>query len=53
MIVENNLKSILAYVMSKNHGFKENNYLNPNNFVRDSRRNRQINDLIRKMKIDR
>ena len=50
LIVENNLKSILAYIMSKNHGFKENNYLNPNNFVRDSRRNRQINDLIRKMK---
>ena len=50
LIVENNLKSILAYVMSKNHGFKENNYLNPNNFVRDSRKNRQINDFIRKMK---
>lgn len=50
LIVENNLKSILAYIMSKNHGFKENNYLNPNNFVRDSRKNRQINDLIRKMK---
>lgn len=50
LIVENNLKSILSYVMSKNHGFKENNYLNPNNFVKDSRRNRQINDLIRKMK---
>ncbi len=50
LIVENNLKSILSYVMSKNHGFKENNYLNPNNFVRDSKRNRQINDLIKKMK---
>lgn len=50
LIVENNLKSILSYVMSKNHGFKENNYLNPNNFVKDSRKNRQINDLIRKMK---
>ena len=50
LIVENNLKSILSYTMSKNHGFKENNYLNPNNFVRDSRRMRQINDLIRKMK---
>ena len=46
LIVENNLKSVLAYIMSKNHGFKENNYLNPNNFVKDSRRNRQINDLI-------
>lgn len=50
LIVENNLKSILAYIMSKNHGFKENNYLNPNNFVKDSRKTRQINDLIRKMK---
>ena len=50
LIVENNLKSILSYTMSKNHGFKENNYLNPNNFVRDSRKMRQINDLIRKMK---
>lgn len=50
LIVENNLKSILAHIMSKNHGFKENNYLNPNNFVRDSRKTRQVNDLIRKMK---
>ena len=50
LIVENNLKSILSYVMSKNHGFKENNYLNPNNVVRDSRKTRQINDLIRKMR---
>ena len=37
LIVENNLKSILAYIMSKNHGFKENNYLNPHNYVRDSK----------------
>lgn len=50
LIVENNLKSIISYTMSKNHGFKENNYLNPDNFVHDSKRNKQINDLIRKMK---
>ena len=50
LVVENNLKSILSYVVSKNHGFKEKNYLNPNNFVHDSNRNRQINDLIHKMK---
>lgn len=50
LIVENNLKSILAHVMSKNHGFKESSYLNPKNFVRDSRKTKQINDLIRKMK---
>lgn len=50
LVFENNLKSIIAYVMSKNHGFKEKNYLNKNNFVHDSSKNRQINDLIHKMK---
>lgn len=47
--VENNLKSILSYVMSKNHGFKEKNYLNPNNFVKDPKRSKQVNDLLKKM----
>ena len=50
LIVENNLKSILSYVMSKNHGFKEQNYLNADNFAKDHNKTRQINDLIRKMK---
>lgn len=50
LIVENNVKSILSYVMSKNHGFKEQNYLNANNFVNDPSKSRQINDLLRKMK---
>ena len=50
LVVENNLKSVMSYVLSKNHGFKEKNYLNPHNFVHDSSRNRQINDLIHKMK---
>ncbi len=50
LIVENNLKSILSYVMSKNHGFKEHNYLNADNFVKDYSKGRQINDLLRKMK---
>ena len=50
LIVENNLKSILSYVMSKNHGFKEQNYLNSANFTHDNSKNRQINDLLRKMK---
>lgn len=50
LIVENNLKSILSYVMSKNHGFKEQNYLNADNFAKDYNKTRQINDLIRKMK---
>ena len=50
LVVENNLKSIISHVVSKNHGFKEKNYLNPSNFVHDSTRNRQINDLLHKMK---
>lgn len=50
LIVENNLKSILSYVMSKNHGFKEQNYLNADNFVNDYNKAKQINDLLRKMK---
>ncbi len=50
LIFENNIKSILAYVMSKNHGFKENSYLNPHNFVKDNKRYRQINDLLRKVR---
>ena len=50
LIVENNLKSILAYVLSKNHGYKEQNYLNASIFVNDYNKTRQINDLLRKMK---
>lgn len=49
LIVENNLKSIMAYVISKNHGYKENDYLNPAIYSRDSKRKRQINDLLKKM----
>ena len=50
ILFKNNLKSIMAYVMSKNHGYKEKNYLNKNNFVHDYTKTRQINDLIHKMK---
>lgn len=50
LIVENNLKSILSYVVSKNHGFKEQSYLNSASLVKDASKARQINDLLRKMK---
>lgn len=50
LVFENNFKSTLSYVISKNHGYKEQNYLNPKIFVKDPSKNRQINDLIRKMK---
>lgn len=50
LIVENNYKSIFSYVMSKKYGFREKDYLNPNNFDRDRSKTRQINDLLRKLK---
>ncbi|MFI3261146.1 MAG: Abi family protein [bacterium] len=50
LIFENNLKSILSYTVSKNHGYKENNYLNVKIFSRDHRKVKQINDLVKKMK---
>ena len=50
LIVENNYKSIYSYVLSKKYGYKEKDYLNINNFDRGKEKNRQINDLLRKLK---
>ncbi len=50
LIVENNAKSMFSYILSKNYGIKEKDYLDPKNFNRDPERSRQINDLIKKMK---
>ncbi len=50
LIIENNIKSIISYVLSRKYGFKEKKYLNPSNFTNDSKKNRQVNDLIKKIK---
>lgn len=50
LIVENNVKSVYSYVISKNHGYKESAYLDSSIFTKDQHKIRQINDLIRKMK---
>ena len=50
MILENNLKSIISYHLSRTYGIKENDYLNPNNFNNHPTKRSQINDLIQKMK---
>ena len=50
LIIENNIKSIISYQLSKKYGHKEKDYLNPNNFNNTSDRKRQVNDLIIKMK---
>ncbi len=50
LIIENNLKSIISYHLSRTYGIKESNYLNPANFNRSNDKYRQVNDLIKKMK---
>ena len=50
LIIENNIKSIFSYQLSKKYGYKEKDYLNINNFDRSKEKNRQINDLLRKLK---
>lgn len=50
LIVENNVKSIISYTLSKKYGFKEKDYLNPKNFTQDKLHARQVYDVINKMK---
>ncbi len=50
LVIENNVKSIISYQLSKSYGIKENDYLNPKNFSREPDKIRQINDLLKKMK---
>jgi len=50
LILENNIKSIISYRLSKKYGYKENDYLKPKNFDTNPEKSRQVNDLLRKMK---
>ena len=50
LIIENNIKSIMAYNLSGKYGIHEDEYLNAKNFVNDRKRKKQIDDLLRKMK---
>jgi abortive infection bacteriophage resistance protein len=50
LIIENNCKSIFSYVLSHKYGYKENDYLRPQNYVQSHEKQRQVNDLLRKMK---
>ena len=50
LIIENNIKSIISYQLSKKYGYKEKEYLNPSNFNNTFENKRQISDLIGKMK---
>lgn len=50
LIVENNMKSIFSYQLSKNYGYREKDYLKASNFTRDPEKSGQVNDLLKKMK---
>lgn len=50
LIIENNIKSVISYQLSKRYGFKEKDYLNPKNFTQDSLKSRQVKDVLNKMK---
>ena len=50
LILENNIKSIISYQLSKKYGYKESDYLKIRNFDSRPDKIKQINDLIKKMK---
>ena len=50
LIIENNIKSIISYQLSKKYGFREKEYLNPKNFTQDSLKTRQVHDVLNKMR---
>ena len=50
LIVENNIKSIISYQLSKKYGFREKDYLNPKNFTPDKLADRQVHDVLNKMR---
>lgn len=50
LIVENNMKSIFSYQLSKQYGYMEKDYLKNSNFTREPSKQRQVNDLLKKMK---
>ena len=50
LMIENNIKSIISYQLSKKYGYKESDYLKTKNFDGSPDKQRQINDLLKKMK---
>ena len=50
LIVENNVKSLISYQLSRKYGFKEKEYLNPKNYSKDPIKIRQVHDVLNKVK---
>ena len=50
LIIENRLKSVISYQLSKKYGYKEKEYLNIKNFTNDPVKKRKVRDVVEKMK---
>lgn len=50
LIIENNIKSLISYELSKKYGFKEKDYLNADNFTQNPMKIRQVHDILDKMR---
>lgn len=50
LVIENQLKSVISYQLSKKYGYREKDYLNPKNFTQDHDKIKRVHDLINKMK---
>lgn len=50
LVIENNIKSVMSYYLSKKYGYKEKEYLKDENFIEDPNRVKQVHDVISKMK---
>lgn len=50
LIIENNVKSLISYQLSKKYGFKEKDYLDTKNFTEDSIKARQVHDVLDKVR---
>ena len=50
LVIENNIKSIISYQLSKKYGYKESEYLKFKNFTTNPKKSRQVQDIIKKMK---
>ena len=50
LIIENQLKSIISYQLSKKYGYRDKDYLSPKVFTNDRTKIRRVKDVIEKMK---
>lgn len=50
LIIENNIKSVMSYVLSKKYGIKEKDYLKVSNFTKDFSKSRRVSDVISKIR---